>query len=100
MFLFLTIHILPPLELEWKGRLKVERSLAIKCPSIGYHLVTTKKVQQAIAAPGALERFLDDPNAIRRLRQTFTGLYPLDDNEQGRLAISRVGTFVYRWTYV
>ena len=82
-------------ELEWKGRLKVERSLAVKCPSIGYHLVTAKKVQQAIAAPGVLERFLQDRDAINRLRQTFTGLYPLDDSDQGREAIFKVGLGVF-----
>ena len=77
-----------PSELHWKGRLKIERSLAVKCPSIGYHLVTTKKVQQAIAAPGILERFLDDRDTIQQLRQTFTGLYPLDDSAMGSRAIS------------
>ena len=70
--------------------MKIERALAIKCPSIGYHLVTTKKVQQAIAAPGVLERFLSDPDAVQRLKQTFTGLYPLDDSEQGWQAVAKV----------
>ena len=79
-----------PTELEWKGRLKVERSLAVKCPSIGYHLVTAKKIQQAIAAPEVLDRFLDDVEVKKRLSRTFTGLYPLDDTEQGRQAILKV----------
>ena len=35
----------------------IERSLAIKSPSIQYHLAGTKKVQQALAAPGTLERY-------------------------------------------
>ena len=30
----------------------MERSLAIKCPSIQYHLAGTKKIQQALASPG------------------------------------------------
>jgi hypothetical protein len=32
----------------WDARLTIERSTAIKCPSIGYHLAGTKKVQQAL----------------------------------------------------
>ena len=35
----------------------IERSLAIKSPSIQYHLAGTKKVQQALASPGTLERY-------------------------------------------
>lgn len=29
---------------EWAARLMIERSLAIKCPSVHYHLAGTKKV--------------------------------------------------------
>jgi len=41
-----------PTEREWDARLMMERSLAIKCPSIQYHLAGTKKIQQALASPG------------------------------------------------
>ena len=34
-----------PTESEWAARLLIERSFAIKCPSIGQHLAGTKKVQ-------------------------------------------------------
>lgn len=37
---------------EWDARLKLERSTAIKCPSIAYHLAGTKKVQQVLAQEG------------------------------------------------
>ena len=43
---------------EWTARAKVERSFAVKCPSIAYHLVGAKKVQQELAAPGQVEKFL------------------------------------------
>jgi hypothetical protein len=56
----------------------MERSKAIKCPSISCHLAGTKKVQQVLADPGVLQRFFDDPDDIARLRDTFTGLYSLD----------------------
>jgi len=66
-----------PGEAEWRGRLTVERSTAIKCPSITYHLVGAKKVQQSLAVPGELERFVDDDDARARLRRSFAGLWAL-----------------------
>ena len=62
---------------EWDARGKVEASRAIKCPTVAYQLAGCKKVQQALAAPGALERFLDDDDAAT-LRTVFAGLYDLD----------------------
>lgn len=56
----------------------MERSMAIKSPSIHYHLAGTKKVQQELALPGALERFCDDPDKIKTIKSIFTGLYSLD----------------------
>lgn len=41
---------------EWDARLKLERSTAIKSPSIGYHLAGTKKVQQVLAQEGQVRR--------------------------------------------
>jgi glutathione synthase len=63
---------------EWAARLMIERSLAIKCPSIHYHLAGTKKVQQALAAPGILEKFLTDPVKVGAVQEIFTGLYSLE----------------------
>lgn len=56
----------------------VEHSRAIKCPSIHYHLAGTKKVQQVLAQPGVLERFMEDPGVVQEIRDTFVGLYSLD----------------------
>lgn len=75
---------------EWDARLMVERSAAIKCPSIHYHLAGTKKVQQALAAPGILKRFLSDDDQIKRVKDIFTGLYSLDKNEGGDEAVKMV----------
>ena len=33
-----------PTQVEWEARRMMELSLAIKCPSINYHLAGTKKV--------------------------------------------------------
>ncbi|KAG5541325.1 hypothetical protein RHGRI_021233 [Rhododendron griersonianum] len=45
-----------PSESEWRARLLMEQSSAIKCPSISYHLAGTKKIQQELAKPNVLER--------------------------------------------
>ncbi|XP_078688423.1 glutathione synthetase-like isoform X4 [Branchiostoma floridae x Branchiostoma belcheri] len=72
-----------PTEKEWHARLMIERSRAIKCPCISYHLAGTKKVQQELAQPGVLEKFLDDPMAVGRVRATFTGQYTLEMGLEG-----------------
>ncbi|XP_968070.1 glutathione synthetase isoform X2 [Tribolium castaneum] len=72
---------------EWDARLLMERSLAIKSPSIHYHLAGTKKVQQTLAKPGALEQFLSDPVKVEKVKQIFAGLYSLDFDELGEQAI-------------
>eukprot|EP00092_Neocalanus_flemingeri_P069969 GFUD01085832.1.p1 GENE.GFUD01085832.1~~GFUD01085832.1.p1 ORF type:complete len:481 (+),score=154.58 GFUD01085832.1:62-1504(+) len=72
-----------PTEKEWEARLLMERSLAIKCPSINYHLAGTKKVQQELAKPGQVEKFLGYKAQIESVRDIFTGLYSLDHDEAG-----------------
>lgn len=94
-----------PTENEWSARLLMERwfyfnsfeieliffgncrSKAIKCPSIQYHLAGTKKVQQALAKGGAVERFLGDAQHIETVKDIFTGLYSLDFDEFGEQAV-------------
>lgn len=66
-----------PSELEWDARLLIEKSLAIKCPSIHYHLTGTKKVQQELARPGILTKYLT-PEQVISVNEIFTGLYSLD----------------------
>lgn len=68
---------------EWKARLTLEASRATKCPSLGYHLAGTKKVQQELARPGVLERFFpaaDDAAKIAAMRACFAGLYSMGDD--------------------
>lgn len=68
---------------EWKARDKLERSRATKCPSLGYHLAGTKKIQQALARPGILEKFFSDDakESIESLRRCFANLHSLDLND-------------------
>jgi len=73
-----------PSEREWAARELIEKSFAIKCPSAAYQLVGTKKVQQALAAPGALERFLNEKDEdAAEVRSVFAGLYDLDEAAPG-----------------
>ena len=59
------------------ARLLLERSRAIKCPSLLSHLSTFKKVQQVLTEPGALEHFLP-PSSLTAIRETFMLMYALD----------------------
>uniref|UniRef100_A0A8C8SGR6 Glutathione synthetase n=1 Tax=Pelusios castaneus TaxID=367368 RepID=A0A8C8SGR6_9SAUR len=69
---------------NWEARLLIERSKAVKCPDIATQLAGTKKVQQELSQPGALERLLPtQAEAVARIRATFTGLYSLDMGEEG-----------------
>jgi len=72
-----------PTELEWDARYMMEISLAIKSPSIHYHLAGTKKVQQELAKEGILEKFLGDKAQMESVRDIFTGLYSLDNDSIG-----------------
>jgi glutathione synthase len=78
---------------EWQARATLETSRATKCPSLGYHLAGTKKVQQTLARPGVLERFFpDEPDAVQAMRQAFAGLYSLgeDANELDLDVVSQI----------
>lgn len=67
--------------IEWKSREKIERSRATKCPSLGYHLAGTKKIQQELARPGVLEQFFDNgDDKVESMRDAFAGLYSLGDD--------------------
>ncbi|GAU11551.1 hypothetical protein TSUD_345420 [Trifolium subterraneum] len=85
-----------PSESEWAARLLMEQSSAIKCPSISYHLVGTKKIQQELAKPGVLERFLENKDDIAKMRECFAGLWSLDDSDIVQKAIERPELFVMK----
>ena len=93
-----------PTATAWSTRLLLERSLAIKCPTIALQLAGAKKVQQVLAAPGQLSSFLNrgtsvsglDPPPVSSLSPThaaqlltsFTALYPLDSSPAGLSALA------------
>uniref|UniRef100_A0A914H4P5 Glutathione synthetase n=1 Tax=Globodera rostochiensis TaxID=31243 RepID=A0A914H4P5_GLORO len=75
-------------EHEAAAQLLIERSTAIKSPTVGLNLASQKKVQQLLAKPGMLEHFLPEPEykgMIDDLRSTFAGLWDLNDNDETTL---------------
>ncbi|KAH7572013.1 hypothetical protein JRO89_XS04G0185400 [Xanthoceras sorbifolium] len=85
-----------PSESEWRARLLMEQSSAVKCPSISYHLAGTKKIQQELAKPNVLERFLDNKEEIAKVRKCFAGLWSLDDSEIISQAMERPELYVMK----
>lgn len=92
-----------PSATEWETRTTIERSRAIKCPSVALQLSGAKKVQQVLTEPGVLDRFIaDDEYRLEKdeLVTTFMKLYPLDDSALGkeamRLAYSQSHRFVLK----
>ncbi|KAL5672467.1 hypothetical protein ACJX0J_016773, partial [Zea mays] len=84
-----------PSEAEWSARLMMEQSSAVKCPSISYHLVGTKKIQQELAKPNVLERFLKSEE-IDKVRKCFAGLWSLDDEYIIKTAVEKPELFVLK----
>lgn len=79
-----------PTQREWDTRLKLERSSAIKCPSVGLQLAGAKKVQQVLASDHTLlQRYLSSEfqPQTQALRDTFMGIWPLDDSPEGQAAL-------------
>lgn len=66
-----------PSEKEWEARSRIERSSAIKCPSVGYQLAGTKRVQQELCLPGVVEHFLGDAGDASKLRRCFAAQYSM-----------------------
>ncbi|KAJ1815596.1 Glutathione synthetase [Coemansia sp. RSA 2599] len=75
-----------PTEKEWEGRWLVEKSRAISVPNLAYHLAGCKKIQQVLAQPGVVERFVSDQETASLVRECFVGLYPLDSSAEGQKA--------------
>lgn len=87
-----------PTSTEWDTRVLLERSMAIKCPTMALQLAGAKKVQQELANPGVVEGLLlgiTRPDVgggdlsqidVDKLRETWTGLWPLDESHFGKEA--------------
>lgn len=79
-----------PTQTQFATRLLLERSRAIKCPTIQLQLAGGKKVQQVLTKPGVLESFLLDRTRwsgpeftetdVALLRDSWMGMWGLDEN--------------------
>jgi glutathione synthetase len=79
-----------PNDSVWKARFQIERSNAIKCPTILTQLAGAKKVQQVLATPtppstpSILNRFIEsNTSEIEGIEDTFTNIFPLDFSPSG-----------------
>jgi glutathione synthase len=70
---------------DWHARLQIERSRAIKCPSVLTQLAGCKKIQQVLATPSSphLSKFLPKEQEARKVLETFAPIYPLDTSSAG-----------------
>ncbi|KAH9889630.1 glutathione synthetase [Xylariomycetidae sp. FL2044] len=82
-----------------EARYMLERSRAIKCPTLLSHITGFKKVQQELTQPGTLEQWLSAEES-RSIRQTFMPMYPLDNSAEGikgrRLAITNAKDYILK----
>ena len=88
-----------PTPTEWEGRRLVEHSGSVKSPDVFYHLFGSKKIQQVLARPEELRRFVKDDAVRERLASTFAGLYALgegDDSEIVERAMREPSDFVLK----
>ncbi len=67
-----------PTEKEWEAREIIERSLAIKCPSIDYQIVGMKKIQQVLTDQNELARFVLNEEDRSLMTSFFAKIYGFD----------------------
>jgi glutathione synthase len=75
-------------ERDWSARLQIERSRAIKCPSVLTQLAGCKKIQQVLATPNSphLSKFLPDQIEAANVLETFAPIYAMDTSKSGNEA--------------
>ncbi|XP_015793231.1 glutathione synthetase [Tetranychus urticae] len=76
-----------PDEKSWEARLLLERSKAIKCPSIKYQLAGVKKFQQILTDKNILKRFIRPEEGLDELYGTFAAIYHLSDTPEGNKSL-------------
>ena len=75
-------------EKTWAARLFLEKSQAVKCPSVLTQLAGAKKIQQILTKEDKIKKFLPDisDSDLKNILSTFVAIYPLDNSEEGKLA--------------
>lgn len=79
-----------PTAAQWSTRFLLERSRAIKCPSIPLQLAGGKKVQQVLTESGILEQYLCDKKwgddvftqiEVDDIKNSWMGMWGLDEDD-------------------
>ncbi|KAK6453752.1 glutathione synthetase [Scheffersomyces xylosifermentans] len=75
-------------EKTWAARLFLEKSKAIKSPSVLTQLSGAKKIQQILTKEEIIKQFLPDISEtdLEKILSTFVAIYPLDDTPEGQTA--------------
>jgi len=76
-----------PSDKEWEGRRCLELSRAVKTPTMAHHLMGCKKIQQRLAMPGGVEKYLDAGDA-KVVRQTIVGHYSMDVGDRDPVVVA------------
>jgi glutathione synthase len=77
-----------PDEEAWATRERLEKTNAIKCPSLPYHMCGCKRVQQAFTRREVLNKFLTDDEATLLLQCMVPQFLLHDDSEVTRAAVA------------
>jgi hypothetical protein len=88
-----------PSEKEWEARSIIEKSSAIKCPTVGYQLAGTKAIQAALLKASVLEIFLDsnESDLLRRCFARQISLGDLDTKAEATIAKSQAENDGSNW---
>eukprot|EP01062_Namystynia_karyoxenos_P042396 TRINITY_DN30994_c0_g1_i1.p1 TRINITY_DN30994_c0_g1~~TRINITY_DN30994_c0_g1_i1.p1 ORF type:complete len:1070 (+),score=377.03 TRINITY_DN30994_c0_g1_i1:79-3288(+) len=82
---------------SWEARALIERSLAAKCPSVGWHLAGTKAVQCALADPGQrLHAAVPEADAAA-YAASATRMRPATDPAARAAALAAPHQWVLKW---
>ncbi|KAG8771644.1 hypothetical protein FRC12_003487 [Ceratobasidium sp. 428] len=81
---------------DWATRALLEKSRAIKCPSLPLQLAGGKMIQALLAAPGVLERFIgqneEEKIWMSELRDSWMEMWPLASSRQTSEFIASLDT--------
>ena len=87
-----------PSDAQWEAKMLLEKSSSLKSPSVAMHLAGSKKIQQALAEEGVLEKFM--PNDASDMRKVFAGLFSFEGEENMqktiRLGLSNPADYVLK----
>jgi glutathione synthetase len=79
-----------PSDDEWRARLVLETSRAIKCPTVAFQLSGLKKVQQVLADTTTLRRFVSDEALLARMQRVTASLWALGDGKDHAIVAAAI----------